>query len=627
MTNNPVPNGKAKATPEGKQDNAEANLGKAYDIKLIRRLWPFVARHPRLLFMSVLLMPCSIALELAQPYMVKLALVNHIAIGQLDGLGYLVIGYALLVAGHSTSSFYEQSYVQLLGQRAMHDLRLAIYDHVLAQRTGFFDRTPVGRLMTRMTNDIESLNEMFAQGVVTLLADFVKMIAIVAIMFYLDVKLTLLTIATFPLLWLLVRYARGAMRRSFREIRVRMAAMNAFVQEHLSGIRVVQFLGRAKQAQAQYNEINAVYRDAYQESIRADAAMYAVVEAIGVLAIGLVAWWAAKQLGADQRSAVVTVGLVGVFIEYINKFFIPVRDLSAKYAVMQGAMAAAERVTALLDTDEPDGAVSAPQEMKKVESAPSDTVSFHNVDFAYGPAAKHSLGSLHLETNLVLRNITLSVPRGATVAVVGATGSGKSTLVKLLARLYPPTQGRITLFGTDIATLPLDQVRQRVTVVSQDVMLFAGTLRDNITLGANVDAARVTAALQTVGLDVILKQRGVDVDTEVKERGSNFSTGERQLIAFCRALVRNPEILVLDEATAHVDPAAEALIERGVAALMQGRTTLVIAHRLSTIRNAAMIVVMDKGRIIETGTHQELVRKGGMYAALERTFSRSSAQA
>jgi ATP-binding cassette, subfamily B, multidrug efflux pump len=595
---------------------SESTLGKAYDVALVRRLWPFVARHPRLLILSFLLMPCSIALELAQPYLVKLALVNHIAIGKMDGLGILVIGYAALVAGHSVSSYFEQSNVQLLGQRAMHDLRLTIYDHVLAQRSGFFDRMPVGRLMTRMTNDIESLNEMFAQGVVTLFADFIKMIAIIAIMFYLDVTLTLLTIATFPLLWLLLRYARGAMRRSFREIRVRMAAMNAFVQEHLSGIRVVQFLGRSKQAQSSYNEINGVYRDAYQESIRADAAMYAVVEAIGVLAIGLVAWWAARQLGADQRSAVMTVGLVGVFIEYINKFFIPVRDFSAKYAVMQGAMAAAERITALLDTDEKDGESSKTNPDAhtspniRSENANSDTVAFEHVDFGYG-------------NDLVLRDVSLNVARGTTVAVVGATGSGKSTLVKLLARLYSPNSGRISLFGHDIATLALADVRQRVTVVSQDVMLFAGTLRDNISLGADIPSARINEAIATVGLDVMLKQRGVTLDTEVKERGSNFSTGERQLIAFCRALVRNPEVLVLDEATAHVDPAAEALIERGVAALMHNRTTLVIAHRLSTIQNANLIVVMDRGRIVESGNHAELVAKGGIYAALVRTFRRT----
>jgi ATP-binding cassette, subfamily B, multidrug efflux pump len=599
--------------------NAEASLGKAYDTVLIRRLWPFVARHPRLLLASLALMPCSIALELSQPYVVKL-MINHIADHETAMLGLLALVFSVLVIANSVSSYFEQANIQLLGQRSMHDLRLAIYDHVLAQRAGFFDRVPVGRLMTRMTNDIESINEMFAQGVVTLIADFVKMAVIVVIMLTLDWHLTLLTFTTLPLLWLLVRYARGAMRRSFREIRLRLAAMNSFVQEHLSGIRVVQFLGRSDTASKQYNDINAAHRDAYLESIRADAAMYALVEAIGVLAIGLVAWYAARELGADPKSTVVTVGTIAVFIEYINKFFIPVRDLSAKYAVMQGAMAAAERITSLLDTNEPDGtarplAVSeapsveriAPVQQAVVDNA---AVSFHDVTFGYGD-------------DLVLRGVTLSVPRGATVAVVGATGSGKSTLIKLLARLYETQSGYIDLFGTNIATVPLDVVRKRITVVSQDVMLFAGTLYENIALGADISRDKVLAAVASVGLDKMLGARGVDLDTVVRERGSNFSTGERQLIAFCRALVRNPEVLVLDEATAHVDPAAEALIEAGVATLMKDRTTLVIAHRLSTIRNAAMIVVMDKGAVIETGTHDELVARGGMYAALERTFRRA----
>ena len=609
------------------QRNDEVVLGKAYDIVLLRRLWPFVAQHPRLLLASILLMPCSIAFELAQPYIVKLALVNHIAIGQTAGLGLLALMYAALVVGQSVSSFFEQSNVQLLGQRSMHSLRLAIYDHVLAQRAGFFDRMPVGRLMTRMTNDIENINEMFAQGVVTLIADFVKMAVIVVIMLVLDWQLTLLTFMTMPLLWALVRYARGAMRRSFREIRLRLAAMNSFVQEHLSGIRVVQFLGRTEAAGRHYNQINAAHRDAYLESIRADAAMYAMVEAIGVLAIGLVAWFAARRLGADAKAAVVAVGTVAVFIEYINKFFIPVRDLSAKYAVMQGAMAAAERITSLLDTNEPDGTArplgpdaSPTPDFAKPDSGaatsnippPADAntaVAFQHVSFGYGD-------------DLVLRNVTLAVPRGATVAVVGATGSGKSTLIKLLARLYETQAGNIELFGTDIATLPLEVVRKRITVVSQDVMLFAGTLYENIALGSAIERSKVEAAVASVGLAHILGARGLDLDTVVRERGANFSTGERQLIAFCRALVRNPEVLVLDEATAHVDPQAERLIETGVAALMKDRTTLVIAHRLSTIRNAAMIVVMDKGRVIETGTHDELVARGGMYAALERTFRR-----
>ncbi len=591
---------------------SEAVLGKAYDLKLMRQLWRFVKPHWVLALISGLIIPLTIAFELAQPYVVKIAIVDHIAVGNDDGLGMLAGLFVGLVAMQAAASFFEQWAIQLLGQRSMHDMRLAIYDHVLGRRAAFFDRMPVGRLMTRMTNDIESINEMFAAGVVTLFADAIKMTAIAIIMFTLDWQLTLLTFLTLPLLIVLVNYARNAMRTSFRIIRVRLAAMNAFVQEHLLGIKVVQIFRREEPASKEYDLINAGHRDAYLESIKADAAMYALVEAIGVIAIALVAWWASRELGASGN-AIATVGLVVVFIEYINKFFIPVRDLSAKYAVMQGAMAATERIVELLGTEEPD----APETQRKAApDRPGDAlVSFDHVEFAYGDEP-------------VLRGVSLDVPRGKTVAIVGATGSGKSTLIKLLTRLYEIGDGAITLGGVDIRSLPPAELRRRVTVVSQDAALFAGTVFDNVALGA-VAAGRtatrdeVAQAVQRVGLDRLLARRPEGLDAPVGDRGGSFSAGERQLLAFARALVRDPEILVLDEATAHVDPEAEELIERGVDELMRGRTTLVIAHRLSTIRHADQIVVLDRGRVVERGTHDELVARGGVYAQLERTFHRS----
>jgi ATP-binding cassette subfamily B protein len=603
--------------PAQRGELGEAVLGKAYDLKLIRRLWPFVRPHWRLLVMTALVMPFTIALELAQPYVIKVAVVDHLAVGKLDGLEWLCLIFLGLVALQAGASYLEQWSLQLLGQRSMHGLRLAIYDHVLRQRAAFFDRMPVGRLMTRMTNDIESINEMFASGVVTLFEDVIKMIAIICVMLWMDVTLTLMTFLTLPLLFILVNYARNAMRRSFRQIRVRLAAMNAFAQEHLSGIRVIHLLGRQAAARREYDEVNAGHRDAYQDSIKADAAMYALVEAIGVIAIAAIAWWSARRFGADtatQAQVVATVGLVAAFIEYINRFFIPVRDLSAKYAVMQGAMAATERITQLLDTDEPD---APPAAAKRAGTASNALIDFEDVTFSYGAEP-------------VLRGLTLRVPRGATVAVVGATGSGKSTLMKLLTRLYEIEGGAIRVDGNDVRDLDVDELRRRVTVVSQDVYMFAGTVADNVRLGTGASDAAVDKALAGVGLDKMLARRAPDGthprDLPVAERGANFSAGERQLLAFARALVREPEILVLDEATAHVDPESEGLIEAGVATLMTGRTTLVIAHRLSTIRNADLIVVIDRGVIVEQGTHDQLVAAGGVYAALERTFHRAGAE-
>jgi len=593
----------------------EQVLGKAYDLRLIQALWRFVRPHAKLLLIWGCLVPLTIAFELAQPYVLKIAIVDHIAVGNGDGLEWLALAFIGLVLLQAASGFAEQLVLNLVGQRSMHGMRLSIYDHVLRQRAAFFDRMPVGRLLTRMTNDIESINEVFAQGVVGAIADAIKMIAIVVIMLSLDVTLTLMTFLTFPLLIVLVNYSRRAMRSSFREIRVRLAAMNAFVQEHLSGIRVVQLFRREPAARREYDEINAGHRDAYLSSIRADAAMYALVEAIGVMAIAGIAWWVSTRIGTGA-SALAQLGLVVVFIEYVNKFFLPVRDLSAKYAVMQGAMAATERIVQLLDTDEPDCPTGAAEPAK----IGGDLVVFDDVRFAYGGGEP------------VLRGVSFEIPRGSTVAVVGATGSGKSTLIKLLTRLYERDGGTIRVDGRDVREIPPPTLRRRVTVVTQDVFLFEGSVADNVAMGAGkdgapLDRARVEEAIRRVGADRLLARRAptlqAAMDVRVAERGANFSAGERQLLAFARAMARDPEILVLDEATAHVDPEAEELIEQGVAELMRGRTTLVIAHRLSTIRNADQILVMSRGQIVERGTHDELVAAGGIYAGLERTFRRS----
>jgi ATP-binding cassette subfamily B multidrug efflux pump len=612
---------------------AEAVLGKAYDIRLMRRLARYVRPHLVLLIGWVAFTLLRTSFELAQPALVAYVLQHHILGGDIAALPLDALAYVGLVVGQNISMFFEQYLVQAAGQRTMHDLRIAIFDHVLAQRAAFFDRMPVGRLMTRMTNDIESLNEIFSQGAITIISDLIKAVAIMAIMLIVDVKLSLITFATLPLLFVIVEYARRAMRTSFRQIRVRLAAMNAFAQEHLFGIRVVHLLGRGPTAQREYNEINAGHRDAYLLQIRADAAMYALVEAIGYIAIGGVMWWAAgdriAQLFTDHATEAQTaaaIGLIVLFIEYIGRFFEPIRDLSAKYAVMQGAMAASERIFQLLDTDELDGASGDPSATKPDWPDPRGAHDAPKPNLA-GPAVELTGVHFSYGAEPVLRGIDVRVPRGATIAVVGATGSGKSTVIKLLTRLYERNRGSIRIDGVDVRDIPLTELRRRITVVSQDVILFAGTLEDNIALGKPYPRAELDAAVHRVGLDRALARRGTGLETPVAERGANFSAGERQLVAFARALVRNPEILILDEATAHVDPEAEELIEAGVAELMKGRTTLVIAHRLSTIRNADLIVVMDKGQVIEQGKHDELVARGGVYAALERTFRRHSGHA
>lgn len=586
---------------------AEAVLGKAYDIRLMRRIAVYVRPHVKLLLGWVVFMAVRLVFELSQPLLLAYALQHHILGKQIDALPLDALCYVGLILGQNLTLFAEQYLVQLAGQRTMHDLRIAIFDHVLAQRAAFFDRIPVGRLMTRMTNDIENLNEIFSQGAITIIGDALKALVIMGIMLWRDVPFSIATFLTLPFLFVIVEYARRAMRTSFRQIRVRLAAMNGFAQEHLFGIRVVQLLGRSKVAQREYNEINAGHRDAYLLQIRADAGMYALVDAIGFLAVGGVLWWASGHHASDAG----TIALVVLFIEYIARFFDPIRDLSAKYAVMQGAMAASERIFQLLDTDENDGDVDGKAVVRQ-PAAPDlagPAVELADVHFSYGAEP-------------VLKGVSVKVPRGATVAVVGATGSGKSTVIKLLTRLYERDRGAIRIDGVDVRDLALPELRRRITVVSQDVVLFAGSLGENISLGKPYSEAQMQAAIARVGLDRALNRRGSGVETPVAERGANFSAGERQLVAFARALLRDPEILILDEATAHVDPEAEGLIEHGVAELMKGRTTLVIAHRLSTIRNADLIVVIDKGQVVEQGRHDELVARGGFYAALERTFRR-----
>jgi ATP-binding cassette subfamily B multidrug efflux pump len=623
----------------------EQVLGKAYDVKLMARLWRFVAPHWKLLIVSTALVLIAPAFELARPYLLGVAVDEYIAVGHSDGLGWLILGFLALVFASAGASYAQLYALQLLGQRSMHDLRVTIYRHVVSQRSAFFDRMPVGRLLTRMTNDVENINEMFANGVVTLAADFIKLIGIVVVMLTIDVKLTLMTFLTMPLLLVVVNYARVLMRNSFREIRVKLAALNAFAQEHLSGMKVVQLFAREKQALDEYDEINVAHRDAYLDAIRADAVMYALVEAIGVVSIALIAWYAS---GAEDAPS---IGVVVAFIEYVRQFFIPIRDFSAKYTVMQSAMAASERIMALLDADEPD-APARPQAGRAPGSAagsPAETPPKPSPEPGAGapPAIRlEDVSFAYREGEDVLRGVSFEIPHGSQVAVVGATGSGKSTIIKLLARLYEIDRGVIRLDGQDIRDLPVSALRRRITVISQDVFLFAGTVADNVRLG-NPAASdeELRAALHRVGADRMLARRaarpaeaggaeaaaappataGSPVDPlhiEIAERGGNFSAGERQLIAFARALVRNPDVLVLDEATAHVDPEAESLIEQGVAELMRNRTTLVIAHRLSTIRKADQILVMSRGRIVEQGNHEELMARGGVYARLERTFSR-----
>jgi ATP-binding cassette subfamily B protein len=575
--------------------------GKAYDAELVKKLWPFVRPHRRLFFLSLAIAPLAITCELLQPILLKRAIDDHIAVGDAAGLGVVAIAIVALIIGNTALGFGQLYALQLAGQRATHDLRCAVHRHVLGRRAAFFDHTPVGRLVQRMTGDTENIQEMFASGAFTVIVDAVKLVAILGLLFALNAKLAALSLLFMPILVIVVDVFRRWMRAAFRMIRKKLAELNAFAQEQVSGLKVTQIFGHEADAQARFATINGEHRDAYFSSLKADATLYAVVEMFSTLSLAAIVWYGGHAIAAGALS----FGLVVAFIDLLNRFFIPVRDVSAKYSIMQSSMASAERIFRLLGT----GHADAPVEAGAPPSPTAALVEFEDVHFGYR------------ELDPVLRGVSFAVAPGETVAVVGATGSGKSTLIKLLTRLYEPDRGVIRLGGADVKTLARDTLRARITVVPQDVFLFAGTIGDNLRMAApGVTGDDLRAALAQVGADRLLGRRAEaaldPLAAKVVERGASFSGGERQLVAFARALARRPELLVLDEATASVDPEAEALIEAGTEALMRGRTAIIIAHRLSTVRRADRIIVMHAGQIVEEGSHDQLIAHGGRYARL-----------
>jgi len=588
----------------------EEALGKAYDGRLLLRLWPFVRPYRRQVAVTLALVFPIFLFELAPAWIIKTGLDELVGAGArgahwfdppagLPPLLWLALVYLAVMVANSALAYLDALVMARTGQSAMRDLRRAVFAHIQKLHLGFFDRYPVGRLVTRATNDIENVSEMFSAGIVALVTDLLKMVGFAVALFIVDARLAGITFLVVPVLAVAAIVFRLKVRDAFRAVRVRIARINAYLQEHVTGMKVVQLFNREQQSFREFDAMNADHRDAWFMSIRYDAALFAVVELASGITVAIILW---------QATGLADVGKLYVFIDWMRRFFLPLRDLSAKYSVMQSSMASAERVFQLLDTQprvaDREAAKLVPL---RAASAGRGLIEFDHVSFAYQGE------------DWVLEDVNFRVAPGEKVAIVGATGAGKTTIIKLLTRLYDPTRGRILLDGVDLRDLQQSDLRRRVAMVLQDVFLFSGTIAENVGLDRpDVDRAAIERVTRAVRADRFIARLPEGLDTPVRERGSNFSAGERQLLSFARALAHGGDVLVLDEATSSIDSESEALIQEGTHALMENRTALVIAHRLSTIQDVDRIHVLHKGRIVESGSHEELLALGGVYHRLYR---------
>ena len=575
----------------------EEALGKAYDLRLVRRLWHFIIPYKRLFYLSLMLLPLQQAFGLAQPYLMKIGIDQYIAGKDLWGLQTVMLCFLGALIGETVTVFAQYYFSMLVAQRCLRDLRVAVFSRVQKLPMSYFDRNPVGRLVTRMTTDVDVLQEMFASGVITLASDFVMVIWIVGIMFYLDVKLALISLALIPPMALAINFFRVRARHTYRQIRERIARINAYLGEAISGMAVIQLFAREAKTYREFEALNADHRDAYHLSNLYEAGLYSMVEAAGAVSVGLLLWYG----GGEVLHGAIGIGTLVAFKEYIHRFFVPLRDFSQKYTVMQSAMASAERIFQLLDTPVD---VASPKNAVVPKPFRGEVV-FDHVWFHYKA------------DDPVLKGVSFRIAPGEKVAVVGATGSGKTTTIKLLNRFYDIQQGSIKVSGVDVREWNLQALRRHIGVVLQDVFLFSGDVRANLALGdPAIPLERIERAAKVANAESFIRRLPEGYGASVRERGSNFSGGQRQLLSLARVLVYQPEILVMDEATSSIDTETEVLIQDAMEKVMRDRTCLLIAHRLSTIRNADRIIVLHHGEVREVGSHAELMERQGIYYRL-----------
>ena len=581
---------------------------KLFDFSLLRRLFGFARPYRVQFVLSILLAVLLAVVAPVRPYLIQLTVDRYIVGGLLRMIVLITVIQVGILLVESAMTFCFTYLTNWLGQTVVKDLRMAVYRKILRQNLRFFDRTPIGTLTTRTINDIEAINDVFSQGLISIIADLLMIASILVVMLVTDWRLTLVSLSVFPVLIFATYIFKESVNKSFFRVRNAIAALNAFVQEHITGMFVVQAFAAEEDEHKKFRAINLDLRKANIDAIFAYAVFFPVVEIISALAVSLLVWYGAAQVLQLHGS----FGIIISFVLYINMLFRPLRNLADKFNTLQMGMVAAERVFRVLDSEDymPDKGSLRPERIE-------GSLEFDHVWFAYQ------------EEQYVLRDITFRLGAGETLAIVGHTGSGKTTMVSILNRLYDIGKGSIRIDGTDIREYDLHALRRHIAVVLQDVFLFSGSIMDNITLrDTDVSRKQVEEAAQMIGLHDFIMQLPGGYDFNVMERGGMLSLGQRQLISFIRALLYNPSILVLDEATSSVDTESELLIQQATEKLIHNRTAIVIAHRLSTISKADQILVMDKGEIREAGTHQSLLEKKGFYHRLyNMQFKKEPAEA
>ena len=610
------PDASDPAEPDGEDNAGTAEPPKKKtDVRMLRRLLALLVPYKWQVLVALLLTAAVAFLGPLQPKLVQVAIDEHVVQGDYGGLQRIVLFLFAALAGEAVLSFALNYLTQVIGQAALFDIRTKVFGHISRQRLAFFDRTPLGTLITRTTSDVEALETLLSAGVVTMLGDILKLIFIGAFMFALDPELAAVALCTLPLMiWATMEF-RKRVREAYRETRKQVARLNAFIQEHVTGMKVVQLFNREKEEARRFAGINDEHRQAQIKTIFYFALFYPAVEIISALALGLVLWYG----GGEAIQGSLSLGVLIAFVQYVRQFFQPVRNLSDQFNTLQGAFAAGERVFGGLGGDRSIPEAAEPKTLQEC----CGTIEFRNVWFAYNRVdADEWEGEGQTADGLppwdwVLRDVSFTAKEGETIALVGATGSGKSTTISLLLRFYEPQRGQILVDGVDIRELPLAELRRHIGLVLQDVFLFSGSIADNVTLNDETKTrADVEEAARLVGADRFIERLPGGFGYDVRERGQTLSHGQRQLVSFIRALVYDPAILVLDEATSSVDSETEEAVQHALDVLMEGRTSLVVAHRLSTIQHAAQILVLHKGVVRERGTHQALLAQGGLYRKL-----------